>query len=85
MMQTPMTRRELLFGQRRHSAAEDTDVIGDETGATAVEYGLIVALLVLALTGALTQVARRNRQNYRCVIRAMRGREPTRFCERKGA
>ena len=30
---------------------------GDERGATAVEYGLIVALIVLALIGGLKAVA----------------------------
>ena len=30
---------------------------GDRRGATAVEYGLIIALIVLAMLGALKQVA----------------------------
>jgi pilus assembly protein Flp/PilA len=32
-------------------------VIRDERGATAVEYGLILAMIVLAMMGALSQVA----------------------------
>lgn len=32
-------------------------MLRDERGATAVEYGLIVSLVVLAMIGALTQVA----------------------------
>ena len=32
-------------------------LVRDERGATAVEYGLIVALIVIAMIGALTQVA----------------------------
>ena len=32
-------------------------LLKDERGATAVEYGLIVSLIVLAMLGALTQVA----------------------------
>ena len=30
---------------------------GDRRGATAIEYGLIVALIVLAMVGALSDVA----------------------------
>jgi pilus assembly protein Flp/PilA len=33
------------------------NLIQDERGASAVEYGLIVALIVIAMVGALTQVA----------------------------
>lgn len=33
-------------------------LLKDERGATAVEYGLIVSLIVLAMIGALSQVAR---------------------------
>ena len=32
-------------------------MLADERGATAVEYGLIVSLIVLAMLGALGQVA----------------------------
>jgi len=32
----------------------------DNTGATAVEYGLIVSLIVLAMVGALQSVANEN-------------------------
>ena len=32
-------------------------LLRDERGATAVEYGLIISLVVLAMVGALTQVA----------------------------
>ncbi|MFN7056395.1 Flp family type IVb pilin [Hyphomonas sp.] len=37
----------------------------DERGATAVEYGLIVALMVVALLAALTNVADGNAEMYR--------------------
>ncbi|MEM9225415.1 MAG: hypothetical protein AAGA24_02795 [Pseudomonadota bacterium] len=80
-----VSRRELLFGRRADKAGAQPSLFHDEAGTSAVEYGLIVGLLALALTGALTQVARRQRQNYRCVRRAMRGREPNRFCANKGA
>ncbi len=32
-------------------------LLGDKTGATAIEYGLIIALIVLALVGGLTGFA----------------------------
>mgnify|MGYP001765188819 CR=1 FL=1 len=32
-------------------------LLGDEAGATAVEYGLILSLIVLAILGALQAVA----------------------------
>ncbi|MDR6847677.1 pilus assembly protein Flp/PilA [Sphingomonas sp. BE270] len=32
-------------------------LLGDRRGATAVEYGLIVALIVIAMVTALTQLA----------------------------
>jgi pilus assembly protein Flp/PilA len=35
-------------------------ILGDSRGATAVEYGLIVALVVIAMIGALESVANEN-------------------------
>ena len=35
-------------------------ILGDSQGATAVEYGLIVALIVIAMVGALESVANAN-------------------------
>ena len=35
-------------------------VLSDEQGATAVEYGLIVSLIVIAMIGALKGVANEN-------------------------
>lgn len=34
-------------------------IMGDRRGATAVEYGLIISLVVIAMVGALTFVAQR--------------------------
>lgn len=34
-----------------------TRLIGDEKGATAVEYGLIISLIVIAIVGSLTGFA----------------------------
>ncbi|MEA1084925.1 MAG: Flp family type IVb pilin [Sphingomonas sp.] len=49
---TPLRRR-----RRRRTAA---DLRRDSRGATAVEYGLIVALIVIVMIVALKQVARAN-------------------------
>jgi pilus assembly protein Flp/PilA len=38
-------------------AYRTSTLIGDERGASAVEYSLIVSLIVLAMIGALMQVA----------------------------
>lgn len=40
------------------------DLFADESGATAVEYGLIAGLIVVALLAGLTQVADANDRNY---------------------
>lgn len=39
----------------------------DEAGATAVEYGLIVSLIVLAMVGALQGVANQNTETWSTV------------------
>lgn len=36
------------------------DIVNDTSGATAVEYGLIVTLIVIAMVGALQTVANVN-------------------------
>ncbi|MEM1390107.1 MAG: Flp family type IVb pilin [Pseudomonadota bacterium] len=79
MDEIDLTRRNFLFGR---TAAELSE---DETGASAIEYGLIGALVGVALVSSLSLVGRSQRRNFRCIIRAMRGREPNRFCERRGA
>lgn len=38
-------------------AHRTSTLLSDERGATAVEYGLIVSLIVIAMIGALLQVA----------------------------
>jgi len=40
------------------------DLFADKSGATAVEYGLIAGLIVIALLAGLTRVADANDQNY---------------------
>ncbi|MEM1087017.1 MAG: Flp family type IVb pilin [Pseudomonadota bacterium] len=78
MTKTDLTRRAFLFGR------DATEITEDETGATALEYGLIAALVATVLVSSISLLGRRNRQNLRCVIRAMRGRDPNRFCQRRG-
>jgi pilus assembly protein Flp/PilA len=43
------------------------DLFADESGATAVEYGLIAGLIVVALLAGLTQVADANDRNYELI------------------
>ncbi|WP_291045491.1 Flp family type IVb pilin [Hyphomonas sp.] len=40
------------------------DLLADEGGATAVEYGMIAALIVVALLSGLTSVAAANDETY---------------------
>ena len=51
----------------------------------AIEYGVIAGLIAVVLIGTLNRVGRRSRRNMNCVKRAMKGRKPSRFCERRGA
>ncbi len=39
----------------------------DERGATAIEYGLIAALVVVAILGGLSSVASANNANYQLI------------------
>jgi pilus assembly protein Flp/PilA len=43
------------------------DLFADESGATAVEYGLIAGLIVVALLAGLTQVADANDRTYELI------------------
>jgi len=43
------------------------DLLADERGATAVEYGLIAALIVVALLSGLTSVADANDETYQVI------------------
>lgn len=40
------------------------DIVHDTSGATAVEYGLIVTLIVIAMVGALQTVANVNNRTW---------------------
>ena len=43
------------------------DLLADEGGATAVEYGMIAALIVVALLSGLTSVAAANDDTYQLI------------------
>ncbi len=43
------------------------DLLADERGATAVEYGLIAALIVVAILSGLTSVAAENDATYQLI------------------
>lgn len=73
------SRRELFFGRR------SLQVIDDEGGAGAIEYGLIAGLIAVILTGTMTRLGKRQRRNYNCVKRAMKGKKASKFCKKRGA
>ena len=78
------TRRDLLLGRSRPDLGEAA-FLSEETGAAAIEYGLIGGLIAVVLTASLTRLGKRKRRNLRCVNRALRGREANRFCKKRGA
>ncbi|MGA1342227.1 MAG: Flp family type IVb pilin [Hyphomonas sp.] len=41
--------------------------MADEAGATAIEYGLIAALIIVVLLAGLIQVADANNENYELI------------------
>lgn len=43
------------------------DLVADEAGATAIEYGLIAALIIVVLLAGLIQVADANNENYELI------------------
>lgn len=65
-----LSRRELLFGRSNVRDAR-SDLLEDEGGASAVEYGLIAAVLALALIPAMTRMGRRTRRPLNCTRRTM--------------
>lgn len=73
------SRRELFFGRR------SLQVIDDEGGAGAIEYGLIAGLIAVILTGTMTRLGKRQRRNYNCVKRAMKGKKASKFYKKRGA
>ena len=78
------TRRDLLIGPTSRSE-EDESLWASETGAAAIEYGLIGSLIAIVLTASLTRLGKRQRRNHNCVKRAMKGKQANRFCKKRGA
>lgn len=78
------TRRDLLFGPAP-LAEEDGNLLSSESGAAAIEYGLIASLIAIVLTASLTRLGKRQRRNYNCVKRAMKGKQANKFCKKRGA
>ncbi len=74
-----LSRRELLMGREINHITEDED------GATAIEYGLIAGLISVALIASLNRLGKRQRRNYNCIKRAMRGKDASKFCKKRGA
>ncbi|MDJ0922394.1 MAG: Flp family type IVb pilin [Henriciella sp.] len=66
-----MNRREFLFGQSS-ILGEDVPDWSDESGASAVEYGLIGALVVIALIPAVSRMGQNTREPLICARRSMR-------------
>jgi pilus assembly protein Flp/PilA len=44
-----------------------TDLLADERGATAIEYGLIAALIIVAILSGVTAVAAENDTTYQLI------------------
>jgi pilus assembly protein Flp/PilA len=73
------SRRELFLGRR------SLQILDDEGGAGAIEYGLIAGMIAVIVTGTMTRLGKRQRRNYNCVKRAMRGKKASKFCKKRGA
>ncbi|MAW87637.1 MAG: Flp family type IVb pilin [Phyllobacteriaceae bacterium] len=58
-MTRQLTRRELLFGRRRFA--------DDESGATAIEYGLIAGLVAVVIAVPLIPIGKEIVTNFHCI------------------
>ncbi len=68
MINAELTRRQLLLGQRPL-----TELPLDQRGATAIEYGLIAALIGLLAMPAMSLLGTRVRSMFTCINQGMRG------------
>ncbi|MFP1631353.1 Flp family type IVb pilin [Zhengella sp. ZM62] len=67
-MSKQLTRRELLFGRRRFA--------DDESGATAIEYGLIASAIALVIVGSLQTTGLWTQRKFHCIRAAIQGFDP---------
>ncbi len=81
MKQTILTRCAFLLGAEKRPQG----LVTDHAGTSAVEYGLIGGIMAVALIASVPKLAKRQRRNYRCINRAMRGKKANRFCKKRGA
>lgn len=58
--------------------------IQDETGATAIEYGLIATLIAVAIVGGASSLGFTLSEKLRCTGRAIVGLDQGIFCQRVG-
>ena len=56
----------------------------DESGATAIEYGLIAALIAIGLIVGLTALGKDNAERLRCTGRAVDGARLGKLCQDVG-
>ncbi|MEO0550649.1 MAG: Flp family type IVb pilin [Pseudomonadota bacterium] len=56
-----------------------------ESGATAIEYALIMALVAMGLISGLTQIANHSGKNMGCIEQAVLEEDATEFCSNRGA
>ncbi len=70
-MEQRLSRRAFLFG---HSSLEKDQRLdlGDEEGATAIEYGLIGGLIALAIIPAVASLGEQTEEPLDCAMRTMR-------------
>lgn len=67
-----MTRREFLFGRRKFA--------DDESGATAIEYGIIASVVALAVFLPSRRIGLWVERKFYCVRAAIRGFDPGAPC-----
>ena len=60
-----------LLHHAKQSVVRFDEFLGDEEGATAIEYGLIVSLVFLAIMAGVNQVADTNSEMYDEITSAM--------------
>lgn len=60
------------------------EFIEDESGATAIEYGLIAALIAVSIIVGVRQLGENNNERLRCLGRAVDGSTLGRRCQNVG-